>query len=638
MSTTSGSTTPQPALLTLACAAALVLATAPGCTHRAAIPGDDPDLFVPSDAEPLDAAVPDQTPPDMLILPDGPLADQIGPSSPCTDKSATNPNGRKPVTFRENLKAGYKIAMDIDAKYTELSTPSASTFAATMDSAQANKETAGLIISRGSTAGIQDEWSQVVGAMQAHVKVLGGTVSVRASGTSAPTHALFPSVKGTILDIKLATPQNVAKVRTILAAALLGTQPSYLGNLPADFGVKATELVVRFVTVKRFQRKLNSKTKKPLKTKDGYAVDTGNKSRWRLLVMGGVARKSAYADLKQPTGLLVNDLSNGTALATCGCKVSDGCATETIIQAIPKADIIWVSDESSSMDDNRQDIVNNATNFFNRALASGLDFRMGVTNVCDPSDKFVSSVGKFCSVPSKNWAHLGGPDRFLLPKEKSAFSGCIKNPPGGVKGAEFGLVNAMAAVKRHLPRAANKPHRIRKDAKLVIIVATDEYPNSLNSILNFGILNPCKLQSYTQTELNKSLMPYYDFFSGEKNPDTKAIVHIIGGVCANSCGALVAHGYRDLAQKTGGLVGDVCQNALGPTLQVIIDHIVGTVSPLKLSHVPISATLAVSQNGIAVQRSRSHGFQYREATNSLAFINVKYKKGMKVVVGYKRWE
>ena len=628
---------PRLVFLVLTGAAALLLAQSPGCTHRAAVPGDDPDMYIPADAEPLLDASPDQPVPDMLILPDGPVADQIGPSSPCTDKSALNPNGRKPVSYRQSTTGGWKIATDVDAKYSELSTPSSVTSAATMDNVLADQEAAGFVTSRGSAQSIQDEWTQVVGAMQAAVKAEGGTVKVRASGTSAPTHDLFPAVKATILDVKLTTAQSAAQLRNLLTANLLGTQPQLLGNLPPDFGVKATELVVRFVTVKRFKRKLDPKTQKPLQTKAGYGVDVGDKSQWRLLVMGGVARKSAYADVKYPTGFLINDLSNGTALALPGCNVSDGCANETIIQAIPKADIIWVSDESSSMDDNRQDIIDNATDFFNRAMASGLDFRMGVTNVCDPSDKFASSVGKFCSVASKDWSHLGGADRFLLPKEKGAFSGCIKNPPGGVKGAEYGLVNAMAAVKRHLPRAVNKPNKIRKDAKLVIIVATDEYPNSLNSILNFGILNPCTLQKYTTTELNKALKPYVDYFTGAKDPGTKAIVHVIGGVCANSCGALVAHGYRDLAQKTGGMVGDVCQKDLGPTLQVIIDHIVGTVSPLKLSHVPISGTLAVSKNGISVPRSRTHGFQYREATNSIAFINVKYQKGMKVVVGYKRW-
>jgi len=218
------------------------------------------------------------------------------------------------------------------------------------------------------------------------------------------------------------------------------------------------------------------------------------------------------------------------------------------------------------------------------------------------------------------------------------FSGYIwHGPDGKVKGAEFGLVNAMAAVERHLPRAVNQPTKIREGAKLAIIIATDELPNSLLGILNFGIANPCTLQSFMESELDKALDPYRDLFSGTTDPEAKAVVNLIAGVCNNNCGALVAHGYQELVQETGGMIGDVCQHDLGNTLQEMVDHIVGTVSPVKLQHVPISATLAVSLDGIAVKRSRSHGFDYHAATNSLTFVGVPYKKGTLVTAGYRRW-
>ena len=618
----------------------LALATAPGCTHRATVLGDEPDAQIIADAEPPDAAVPDLLIPDLLIVPDGPRPDQVGPSAPCTDRSAKNPNGRKPVIYRESLKGDWRVAIDVDAAYTELSpafTVGGAPAAATIDNVLTDQETAGFVLSRVTTSQqIKEEFNTVMAAISTGVGK-DSSVSLRASGTHAPSHDLYPAVKGTILDIKVDTQQTAAQLRNELVAAMLGGSSWTLGNLPPSFVSADSKFVVRLVILKRHQHKLHPTTQKPLVDKQGYGIDSGDKSKWRLVVMGSVARRSAYESLQRPTGFLVDDLSNGTSLAHAGATTSDGCATETITMTIPRADIIWVSDESSSMDDNRNDVVNNANNFFARALSSGLDFRMGVTNVCDPNEKYAKMVGKFCSVASADWSHDGGADRFLLPKEKGAFSGCIKNPPGGVKGAEFGLVNARAAVSRHLPRSGNQAHKIRSGAKLVIIVLTDEYPNSLNPILNFGFTNPCALKKANQAELDKAIKPYHDYFSGAQGADSKAILHVIGGVCSNACGALVAHGYRDLSQKLGGMVADICQKDLGPTLQQIIDHTVGAVSPLKLKHVPISATLAVSRNGISVLRSRTKGFQYREAENSIALINIKYQKGMKVVVGYKRW-
>ena len=138
---------------------------------------------------------------------------------------------------------------------------------------------------------------------------------------------------------------------------------------------------------------------------------------------------------------MVDDLSNGTSLARASDKVFNECDVGTIT-SLPVADIIWVIDESGSMSDNRTDIVNNANNFFSRALSSGLDFRMGVTNVCSPTGSYKSSVGNFCSTVSTNTSDLGGADRFLLPSEQTIFSACIKNPPGYEGGSEYGMVNA----------------------------------------------------------------------------------------------------------------------------------------------------------------------------------------------------
>jgi hypothetical protein len=114
--------------------------------------------------------------------------------------------------------------------------------------------------------------------------------------------------------------------------------------------------------------------------------------------------------------------------------------------------------------------------------------------------------------------------------------------------------------------------------------------------------------------------------------------HLIGGVCNNSCSANIGHGYRELAQAFQGQIGDVCQKDLGNTLQVIIDSIVGAASPVKLDYVPISASLAATMDGVEIKRSRTNGFDYRSSSNTLAFINVKYKKGSEVVASYKRWQ
>jgi hypothetical protein len=534
----------------------------------------------------------------------------------CSPKSPTNPDGRKPIQLRKSTAGDWQVALEVASKYSDLqiSGAAAKEAAAAIDDDGAATEVAGFVLSRPLTAGlptVQDEQTALMGAINTTPPGGSAVVTVVGSGIQGKTHDGFDAIRGTYLSLNVSSPATVSVIRNELVATLLGKSPSALSNLPAPFGGSHSELVIRLATVRRSDR---------------------------LLVMGAVAGKNNYADVNRSTGFVVDDLSGGTALAKGSAKVSAECDGNQI-DALPKADIIWVVDESGSMEDNRQDIVNNANNFFSRALASGLDFRMGVTNVCDPGGSHKSAVGKFCSKVSSNTNDDGGVDRFLLPGEQTIFSSCIKNPPGYEGGSEYGLVNAMEAVKHHLPRAANSPAQIRTDAKLVIIVVTDEIPQSLTTVIgSYTEYKKCTLAPATQTAVDTVLQPYLQLFTGATNPGAQAIFNVIGGTCNNACNADVAHGYKELAQQLGGQIADVCQKSLGASLQVMIDGVVGAASPVKLTHVPITTSMTATLDGQVIKRSRKSGFVYAAASNTLAFINVKYGKGSVVIASYSRWQ
>jgi len=558
----------------------------------------------------------------------------------CIDATEDKPKGRKPVQLQNSTNGDWHIALEKTAKYGELNLTdrAAKEAAAVIDEDSMMAEVAGFVISSDTDSDkIQPQLAAIMDALNKRVPSGAGTVSVRSSGTEVRSHDKYDSIQGTILDLTTTTSTNISSIRNEIIGTLLGKQMAQLGNLPAPYGSSGTEFVIRLLTVRRFEFQKDAGKKVILDDK-GNPIDDGDKSKWRLLVMGAVAAKGNYQDPSRTTGFIVDDLSNGTALARAVDRVGDECNVAQIT-SLPVADIIWVVDESGSMDDNRQDIVNNANTFFSRALASGLDFRMGVTNVCDPSGSSKAAVGKFCSCASSNTSDMGCDDRFLLPSEQSVFSACIKNPPGYEGGSEYGLTNGMQAVKKHLPRAASDPARIRPEAKLVIIMVTDEIPEELgNGILSYTDYDKCQLDAAKQAAVDAAMKPFMDLYTGVTDPEAAAMYHLIGGVCSNSCGADVAHGYMQLAQALQGQIGDVCQKDLGNTLQVIIDSIIGLASPVKLDYVPISASLAVALDGTQVSRSRTNGFDYRSSTNTLAFINVKFKKGSEVVTSYKRWQ
>jgi hypothetical protein len=556
----------------------------------------------------------------------------------CRDATEDYPMGRLPLKERASATGDWRVAFAPAGAYKQLtiSGAGAKEAAATID--QASDGVAGFVVSRGTThATVTEALAAQITAVQA---ALGGAWSVTqvASGILAKSHDSYDAVTGTTLRLSTAgAGAKVTALRAKILAAMLGRSPSQLGNLPASVGGATPDLVLRMTTVKRVDFKLDTSGGKVLDAA-GYPVDSGDKNKWRLVVIGALAAWSAYHNsTPQPAGFGVDDLADGSGLARHETHLVGECDVSTITK-LPKADLIWVIDESGSMQDSRSDIVNNANNLFSRALASGLDFRMGITGVNSPTGSHAKTVGRFCSKVSTNTSYDGGLGRFLLPSEQTTFSACIKNPPGYEGDSEYGLVNAAQAVKLHLPRATNSPSLIRTDAELTIIVVTDEPPQSLYPLLGTGSWpTSCTLGASEQGKLDSALQPYMALFSGATDPEARASLHFIGGLCGNSCNAMLGHGYHQLAWRLGGQNADVCQMDLGQSMQAVIDSVIVRASPLKLKHHAVSASLVLAMDGVSINRSRTNGFEPRAAGRKLLFRNVKYKNGSEVTAAYFGW-
>ena len=428
------------------------------------------------------------------------------------------------------------------------------------------------------------------------------TTVLRSSGNRRQSLDGFDSVIGTsvVLETGSAQPPTAARARVV--AELLGRDIATISQPPLAWsGLASQELVVSFQTL--------------------YREEQG-----QVLFLGAVAPRAAYDDAARPTGFRVDDLAGGTGLARSGNPVTAAC--EQLLQdKLPKADVIWVVDESGSVDDNRIDIRNNAATFFQQAANSGLDFRMGVTDMND------TTGGVFSTRSSSSTLD----DWWLGSFDATAFSAAIDDPSGPAAadgGTEHGLTQARAAVELHTPRSNIDPRKVRTDAQLVVLLVTDELPEELKDagIANFGtVFTPQKI-----AEIAAFVAPYVQFFLGHE-----ATVHAIGvpiGTGGSSCGE-PGHGYSNLVGETGGQFGSICQSDLSSTINLIIDDIAASASPLKLDFVPIAHTLAVTRDGQTMSRSRSFGFDYRPSSNSLVFHGQSLDPLVpaEIVVSYQRW-
>jgi hypothetical protein len=573
----------------------------------------------------------------------------------CREATEDRPQGRKPLQFVQSprpysngsgdRKSGdWHLALELTGQYRALAVtaPKDMEAAAVIDYTDPQSELmAGFVVSipiapSQKTVDLADELRKISVKLQSN-RVAGSTdISERTSGSPGRSHDEYPQVTQAIFDIS-GTNTDVSTARNDVIATLLDRAPAALGTLPTPYGGNTSEMVLKLAVVFRYPFKMKSKNE-PERDKEGHPVyDDSRDYERQLIVIGGLAARSNVTDPNRNTGFLQDDLAGATVLARYAAGTSNECDVGTLT-SLPVADIIWVIDESGSMDGERDNVRNNANSFFSRALASGLDFRMCVTGMMSPTGSYGAHTGVCGSRCNPNPdAAPGGQDRFLLANEQTEFSNCIYNPPYTEPGSEHGLVNAREAVLRHLPRASNDPSKIRPNAKLVIIIASDEGPEELRAIVDNDDKNLCHLSSLQRTNMSQALQPYLDLFKGVTNPEAAAIVHVIGGLSCPTCAEAVAWGYMPLADQLGGQKGDICQNDLGSTLQAIIDSIAGAASPVTLDYVPIASSLAVAMDGVALPRSRTNGFDYRANANSLVFINVTLQKGSEVVASYKRW-
>ena len=538
----------------------------------------------------------------------GGKSDKDLPTFICHPAGETGSKGLKPMKFKSDSKGNWKVALETTSSYGLISVSGAGPVeaGASFDLTGSNQAVAGFVVSLPATGG---DVVQISNNLINKINSLPGKASVTqlSSGSGKTSHDGFPTVVSTQLAIKMSSAQSPPAVRNVLLGNLLGKQ---VGQLPpANFGPAGQDLILRFQTL--------------LRPKEG-----------RVLVMGALGAANMANNTALATGIHMDDLSNGTGLATAIDTDTIEC-DPFVLTGTPVADIIWVIDESGSMYDNRQDVANNAKDFFARAIKSGLDFRIAVTGVN------TNQNGAFCSTISTNASDPGGVDRFLMPNEQTIFAACALNPPGYEGGSEYGLKNARLAVTNHLPRKAGDPSKIRPNATLVVIHATDEAPQSWkNAGGGYSYYTTCTLPAAMQTTTDAFVAPDIALFTG-KDPTwgaaAKATVHMIGGVCNNSCGAEIGHGYKETVKATSGLAADVCQQNLGASLQIIIDSITGLASPAKLEYVPISASLAVAIGQQQLTRSRTSGFDYSPSTNTLIFIGVPFPKGSQVIASYRRF-
>jgi hypothetical protein len=534
--------------------------------------------------------------------------DPLEGTSICNPTTADNPFGLKPIKYVDSSQTVYpmsnwRLALDVSAVegLPSITNPTLLDAAYTFDMVAPGTQVAGFLASRsaGANSAVSEISSLIINLQNAPFI---SDVTVRVSGNATTSLDGFETVLGATLEITTSQQLDAPAVREIVTDAALGRPAADVTFPQAGWvGTPDTHFIVSVQSIRR-----------------AMAVQT--------LFVGGVARKASADDAMRQTSFILNDWSNGSGVSISGNGEAIECE-EISMSRQAKADIIWIIDESGSTSHFRQQIVDDAANFFTQAQAAGLDFRMGVT------DMHAGRMGRFAS------RQVGGTgDRWLLPSDEAQFEADIydpSGPDGADGGTENGLTQMHDTLVLHTPRNNADPQMIREDAALIVIFVTDEKAEEIKQagILGENNNEPTPAQL---TQIDMLIAPYIAQLTAEG-----AQVNLIGDLLpwGPACSAEKTYGYFGLVNATNGLMGSICQIDLSQTIAAMIENIVGSASPLTLAKVPISASISVSKETVPLDRSRISGFDYRGATNSISFYNQMFSPvhPADIVVSYRRW-
>jgi hypothetical protein len=534
-------------------------------------------------------------------IPDGQEATFI-----CNDRSEFNPYGRKPVQKVIHGSGHAQMAIEETAVWLETDPTGAAINegAGAFDLTDADHETAGLLVIHPSSGvDAMDDAQRVIQRLNG---ISGVTATPLSSGTTILSHDDHDTVVNAVILVNTTGATTIGALRNQIVVAVLGRTA---GDFPSLSTLNQDTAGNAFIFSYMAQLR-----------EEGHTI-----------VLGAVALRTDYEG-SEHVGYHVDDMANGTALA------EDSAGTETECEGysmdrVPTADIIWVVDDSGSMDDDQTRVASAASTFLQLANQSGLDWRMCVV------DMTRNNSGACCTNTNASG------DYWLGPGEAAEFQNCINDPAGAFPadgGSEYGFTQLEDAISTHLPRDANDAHKIRPDARLVTIFVTDENSDDFvsDAACNMGDSSPETWNAACDQLVSQWAM----YLEGQ---DARAHGVIVPGATPD-CSDLGewCRDYEAVIMATGGVVGSICQMDLAATMNLIIQDIVGSASPVVLQHTPISVSLAVAKEDktttphttIALPRSRVQGFDYRASANTLAFIGQDFSSPpYEIVVSYRRW-
>lgn len=315
-------------------------------------------------------------------------------------------------------------------------------------------------------------------------------------------------------------------------------------------------------------------------------------------------------------------IASTAAIAITGCNkasssyslLNDSSQQRQQAVLIPKKiDILWVIDNSGSMESSQTALVENFQSFISRFQNYNYDFRMAVTATDAWRKQFNSSSEHARIRDGAGSTHSGV---FVMDRDTPNLANVFSiNIRQGLAGT--GDERAFESFKQTLLEPWNVDFR-RPEAFLAIIIVSDEEDFSHSgAAMNESYSNP---NLYSVESYRDFLDTFTEINTYGKNYSVSSI-YIPDQACLDDLAInaqKISTRLPALADLTGGVKASLCEN-FGESLELISDSIIQLSSVFKLDREPLEETISVVVDGTVVERDPHNGWTYNPAELTITF-------------------
>lgn len=273
---------------------------------------------------------------------------------------------------------------------------------------------------------------------------------------------------------------------------------------------------------------------------------------------------------------------------------------ETIQQG-GATDVLFVLDDSPGTIADEQQLIANFDAFLAFPAIANIDYHIGVTTT-DADARFNGPAGRLVPVSADPASRIVTPSSQPSPLDRFAINAQVGDRGSGL---EQGLLAARLALMGD-PRFTNDAGFIRHDARLAVVVVSDEEDGSPGSIDDY-------LAIYQAVKGSDRAS---DFIFSTITGDTPA------GCQSPQIIASAGARYIALAERTGGTFGSICSTDWRSMLEELSLAAFGVRSSFVLSFEPVISTIEVSVDGTIVPAIMPNGtmvWRYDPASRRVIF-------------------